>query len=177
MTDTTLATTNLEQQITKVLTEISTDSLRHTIADAITRNAEVPTFLFPPLTDCKPILASKPKWIDREYRHAYMESAVEQTIAWQIKINREKRRLKQSDLAAMVGTTQSAISRAEDEEYGGHNLGTLVKIANAFDCALVVKFVSYSQLAYDAFRLSEDEMYACSYDQEISDDPTSLPLR
>lgn len=116
----------------------------------------------------KSILESKPKWRDAEYRQEYMECATHQTIAWQIKINREKRSLTQANLAKLIGTTQSGISRAEDIEYGKHNLATLLKIANAFDCALMVNFVSYSELAYQSHKLSEDDLYASAYSEESS---------
>jgi transcriptional regulator with XRE-family HTH domain len=95
-----------------------------------------------------------------------MEAAIEQGVAWQIRINRLKRGLSQADLARAIGTQQSAISRLEDPEYGRHNLDTLVQIAKAFDCALLVKFVSYSKLAADSENLSESEQYAVPFSQE-----------
>lgn len=98
-----------------------------------------------------------------------MEAAVEQGIAWQIKINRELRGLTQDELAKAIGTGQSAISRIEDPTYGAQSLEVLVKIANAFDCALSVKFVSFSQLAFDSERLGEREQYVCSYANEIEE--------
>jgi hypothetical protein len=38
------------------------------------------------------LLASKRTWHDREFREAYAEAAVEQGIAWQVRVNRESRR-------------------------------------------------------------------------------------
>ena len=113
-----------------------------------------------------PLLSRLPKWTDREYRQAYMEAAIEQGVAWQIRINRLKRGLSQADLARAIGTQQSAISRLEDPEYGRHNLDTLVQIAKAFDCALLVKFASYSKLAAESENLSESEQYAVPFSQE-----------
>lgn len=115
------------------------------------------------------ILARRPKWVDKEYREGYMEASVEQGVAWQIKINRELRGLTQVDLAKAIGTGQSAISRAEDPTYGSQSLDMLMKIANAFDCALSVKFISFSQLAFESERLGELEQYACSYTDEARD--------
>lgn len=111
-------------------------------------------------------LAKKKKWADFEYRQLYMTAAIEQGIAWQIKINRERRRLSQKDLAHCISTRQSAISRAEDPSYGRHSIETLVKIANVFDCALQVRFIPYSQLAKDSDDLSPDALYAKSYTEE-----------
>lgn len=98
-----------------------------------------------------------------------MEAAVEQGIAWQIKINRELRGLTLEDLANVTGIDQSVISQAEDPCCGLQDLNFLVKVAHAFDCALSVKFVSYSQLAFDSERLGEAEQYACSYEDEMKD--------
>ncbi len=106
------------------------------------------------------------EWADPEYRHAYMEAAVEQGVAWQIKINREVRNISQSTLAALLGTQQSAVSRLEDPEYGAHSLDTLKKIANIFDCALLVRLVPYSVLARESECLSREDLFAQSFDQE-----------
>lgn len=118
-------------------------------------------------------LVRRKKWGNSEYRHAYMESAIEQGVAWQIRINRERRGLSQSDLARLIGSKQSAISRVEDESYGRHRLETLVKIANAFDCVLQVRFVPYSKLARDSEDLSPTALYARSYVEEIQNVPDS----
>jgi ribosome-binding protein aMBF1 (putative translation factor) len=112
-------------------------------------------------------LAKRTKWRNCEYRRAYMEAAIEQGVAWQIKINRERRGLSQKELAKRIASTQSAVSRAEDPSYGRHRLETLVKVANAFDCALHVSFVPYSRLAKESDDLSPDTLYAKSYTEEI----------
>jgi transcriptional regulator with XRE-family HTH domain len=113
-------------------------------------------------------LEKKKKWRDPEYRHAYMDAAVEQGVAWQIKINREYRNLTQKQLAKNIGSKQPAISRAEDPSYGRHNLETLTKIAHAFDCALQVKFIPYSYLAKESSDLSPAALYAKSYTEETT---------
>jgi len=99
-----------------------------------------------------------------------MEAAVDQGIAWQIRINRQLRGMSQKDLATAIGTKQSAVSRAEDPEYGAHRLETLKQIANAFDCALSVRFVSFGQLAEDGERLSEADQFATPYALEAGED-------
>ena len=53
--------------------------------------------------------------------------------------------------------------RLEDTEYGKHSIDTLVKIANAFDCALFVKLIPYSRLAAENDDLSPDALYASPY--------------
>ena len=46
--------------------------------------------------------------------------------------------LSQKELAHMVGTTQSVISRLEDDDYDGHSLKMLNRIAKALNCRVTV---------------------------------------
>jgi transcriptional regulator with XRE-family HTH domain len=61
-------------------------------------------------------------------------------IADQVANRRKERGLSQADLAALVGTTQSAIARLES---GGRppRIDTLLRIANALDSDLHVELV------------------------------------
>lgn len=90
--------------------------------------------------------SSLPAWLsDPEDRKAYLESCLEQDVAWQIRLNREAKGMTQAELAELVGTRQSSIARAEDTTYGKHSLAMLAKIANAFGCGLLVRFVPYEE--------------------------------
>jgi DNA-binding XRE family transcriptional regulator len=51
---------------------------------------------------------------------------------------RAEARLTQSELAELVGTTQSVISRLEDEDYKGHSLEMLHRIATALNKRMTV---------------------------------------
>lgn len=115
------------------------------------------------------ILEKRPKWANREYREAYLEASVEQGVAWQIRINRSRRGMTQKQLADALGTRQSAVSRIEDPTHGAHNLDTLVSVAKVFDCALSVRLISYSQLAYESEKLGEADLFASPYDSEMKD--------
>ncbi|SEF19411.1 Helix-turn-helix domain-containing protein [Variovorax sp. NFACC28] len=81
-----------------------------------------------------------------------MEATVENLIAWGVRVNREAQNLTQAQLAARMGTQQSAVSKLEDTEGGDVQLSKLVKAAHALDLALFVKFVSYPEFA----RLTRD---------------------
>lgn len=72
-------------------------------------------------------------------------------------------------MAKAIGTKQSAISRLEDPTYGAHSLETLVEIAKSFDCALSVKFISFSQLAYESEKLGESDLYAATFTEEMKE--------
>ena len=62
-------------------------------------------------------------------------------IAEQIYNLRSREGLSQKQLAKLVGTTQSVISRLEDADYNGHSLAMLRKIATAFHHRVQVRFV------------------------------------
>lgn len=113
------------------------------------------------------LLRSKLEWAEKEFREAYAEAAVEQGIAWQLRTNRERRGLSQKKLAQLTHTKQSSVSRMEDPEYGRQSLGNLMKIAAAFDCALLVKFVAFSTLAHESQCLAPDNLYAPSFTEEV----------
>ena len=115
------------------------------------------------------LLKGRRSWTDRESREFYAEAAVEQGLAYQIRVNRERRKMSQRELGKIVGTRQSAISRMEDPDYGSHSIPKLLKVAHAFDCALLVKLVPFSMLAVEAEHLSEHDLYANSYDEEIQE--------
>lgn len=50
--------------------------------------------------------------------------------------------LNQKDLAQLIGTTQSVVSRLEDADYQGHSLSMLNRIAQALDQRLTVQMTS-----------------------------------
>ncbi len=55
---------------------------------------------------------------------------------------RTKARLTQKELAARVGTTASVISRLEDDDYDGHSLAMLRRIAAALNKRVEIRFVA-----------------------------------
>jgi len=62
-------------------------------------------------------------------------------VASMIYQRRTEAGLTQKDLADLVGTTQSVISRLEDADYEGHSLSMLCRIATALKQRLVVELV------------------------------------
>jgi DNA-binding XRE family transcriptional regulator len=70
-------------------------------------------------------------------------------VAEQIYNLRTQARLTQKELAKLVGTTQSVISRLEDADYNGHSLAMLRKIGAALHKKLQLRFVpDHSECAY-----------------------------
>lgn len=124
----------------------------------------------PSLTTAIEALIARTSWSDRESREYYAEAAVEQGLAYQIRVNRELRGMTQRQLATAMSTRQSAVSRMEDPDYGSHSIPKLLQLAHVFDCALLIKLVPFSTLALEAKCLSEDHLYAKSYDEEITEE-------
>lgn len=85
------------------------------------------------------------KFQDKRYRHGYVESFLDTSIATQIRVLRQQRGWTQKELAERIGSGQSRISAMEDVNYSNWSINTLKKLARAFDLALVVRFESYGE--------------------------------
>lgn len=87
------------------------------------------------------------KFRSRRYREAFVASHLSTTIAAQISTMREARAWTQTDLAAAANMRQSRISVLEDPSNRSLSVKTLQRIAAAFDVAVIVRFVPYSEVA------------------------------
>ncbi len=82
---------------------------------------------------------------DVEVRTRVNEQTLNMRVAEMIYAAREASGLTQSDLARLLSTTQSVISRLEDADYDGHSLSMLRRIAEVLDQRLEVRFVPARQ--------------------------------
>lgn len=105
---------------------------------------------------------------DRAYRHSFFAELLNGSIAAQIKANRERRKWTQADLAKKADTHQSRISAMENVNYESWSVKSLRRLAEAFDAALVVRFVSFSKAlkVYDSF--SSEALVVPSFDDDIA---------
>jgi DNA-binding XRE family transcriptional regulator len=78
---------------------------------------------------------------DPERRVAFEEALAGAEVARQIYELRTKARLTQTQLAKLVGTSTSAISRLEDADYNGHSLAVLRRVGAALNRRVKVTFV------------------------------------
>lgn len=116
--------------------------------------------------DGRHLLTKYPAWDEKEYRDAFVEACTEEGVTFQIRVNREARGWSQRELAERVGTQQSAIARLEDPARANIRLSTLQKLAHAFDCALLVKFVPFSALADDLEQQRVGDLVARAFEDE-----------
>jgi len=70
----------------------------------------------------------------------YEEEELKYQIALAIRELREHFGLTQGELAKKMGTSQSAIARLEDTDYEGYSLPTLQRLAQIFQCRLIIRF-------------------------------------
>ncbi len=92
-------------------------------------------------TDAVKILHGR--YVDDDKRKASLkEERVNAEVAASIYKLRNKSGLTQKQLADLIGTTQSVISRLEDADYDGHSLSMLNRIAEALNKRLSVQFLS-----------------------------------
>ena len=74
-------------------------------------------------------------------REAVEEQKLNVRAAEMILAARERAMLTQAQLAKLIGTTQSVISRLEDADYEGRSLTMLQRIADALNHRLEVRLV------------------------------------
>jgi predicted transcriptional regulator len=83
---------------------------------------------------------------DRKREQEYDEEVINAEIARKIYQLRTKAGLTQQELAARVGTSNSAISQLEDAGYEGHSLSMLKRIAEALDKRVEIRFLPAKRL-------------------------------
>lgn len=95
---------------------------------------------------------------DKEYRRLFIAGQIKTGLAFQIRALRNARSMTQKDLAELTSTKQTVISRIENKGAARLSIQTLLKLADAFDVALVVRFEPIDELIDWADRLSPKAM-------------------
>lgn len=116
---------------------------------------------------------------DAEYSEGYAESFLNAYIATQTKVIREQRDLTQAQLAQLMGTTQTAISRIENVNYSAWNIKTLKKLARALHVRLKVSFETYGTLPDEVISFGRNnlEREAREHDPGLWSDAPAESLR
>jgi transcriptional regulator with XRE-family HTH domain len=111
----------------------------------------------------------------KAYRDAFVSAHVSNTVASQIAALRAAKGWTQTELAEHAGMKQSRISALEDPNYENIEVGTLRRLASAFDVAVTVRFIPFSDLAYWAATLSEDKLVVPKFDEDELGGQIPLP--
>lgn len=101
---------------------------------------------------------------EKEMRDAYLSAQTRTYVAYQIRANRITRNWSQEEFASILHTSQSAVSRMEDRQYGKLNLQSLFDLASAFDCGLSIKFVPYAEFIRQTNDLSRENLAVPEFD-------------
>ncbi len=81
----------------------------------------------------------------RTTRAKLVANNLSEGIAFQIRATRDAQGLSQGELAERLGMTQGNLSRLENPDYGKQTIGSLIRVAEALDVALVVRFEPFSK--------------------------------
>jgi transcriptional regulator with XRE-family HTH domain len=113
---------------------------------------------------------------DKRYRDAFVAEHIATGIPFQIRALRKQKEWKQRELADHAGMLQERISVAENPNYAKFNIQTLKKIASAFDVALIVRFVPFSELLRWELNISSETLAPASFDEDQYFKPRSVTV-
>ena len=102
----------------------------------------------------------------KEYRDAYVGEYLHANIAYQVRALRKQRKWDQKKLADSAHMLQPRISAIENPSNSKLNLDTLLRLANAFDVALEVRFAAFSDLLRWGEGFSPDTFEVNSFDKD-----------
>ena len=112
-----------------------------------------------------PALLAKLKKDD--YLSGFVSASARHWITRQIRTRRNRNSWSQKQLGEAAGKPQNVISRIEDPSYGKVTLQTLIDLAVAFRVGLVVKFVSFGELAAQMDDISPETLAVLNLEEEI----------
>ena len=107
-----------------------------------------------------------------EYRKEYVAEHIKTGLAFQIRLLREGRGWTQNELANKIGKAQETISQWENPDYGSYTLSTLRQLAEAFDTALLVRFVPFSELVSLTANLTPEKLAPDSFQDDRLPEPS-----
>lgn len=110
------------------------------------------------------------KFRNRKRRRSFAEQDLGTTVAAQIYALRQKHDKTQERLAEETEMSQARISVLENPNYRKFNVGTLQRVAAAFDVALIVRFVSFGELLDWTVTGSQKTLAPLSFKEEFPDD-------
>jgi transcriptional regulator with XRE-family HTH domain len=103
---------------------------------------------------------------NKAYRDAFVGAEISTTLPFQIRSIREKRGWTQGQLAQRSHHAQPTISKMERAGYDQFTLTTLKRLASAFDCGLLVRFVPFSQLVDWSSSMLSEQMDVPGFDHD-----------
>ncbi len=104
---------------------------------------------------------------DKDIRDFYVAEHINIGIPLQVRALRKQRGWTQEKLAKLTGMKQERISAIENPNYKHKfTLSIMMKIASAFDVALIVRFAPISELVKWELALSPERLEAVGFDKD-----------
>lgn len=113
----------------------------------------------------------------REYRAALVASHTKHVVASQLRAIRKARGMTQAQMEEDYGLDQSWISQNENPNKGNPTLGTLVQFAEAYDVAVLVRFVDFNTFSKFAARIAADELAIEPYSENLILEPDPIDIQ
>jgi transcriptional regulator with XRE-family HTH domain len=95
---------------------------------------------------------------EKKYRNQFIAGEVRRTIPFQLRAMRVERKWTQADLGKEADMPQTVVSRIENGDAASLSIKTLLKLASAFDVALVVRFEPIDRLIHWVDNLAPEVM-------------------
>ena len=105
-------------------------------------------------------------FMDKEKRDLFVSQNIGTTISAQLFSMREKKDWTQEELAQKTEMAQARISVLENPNYENFSIKTLKRLASAFDVGLMVRFVSFGELADWVSNLSPEDLAVPDFEHE-----------
>lgn len=115
------------------------------------------------------------KMRDKEYRDAFISAHISNTISAQIHAMRKARNWTQSELALRCDMKQSRISALEGPDFENVEISTLQRLASAFDVALSVRFVPFSEIAKASTSMTHSDFRVADFSGDSLAAPNLSP--
>jgi transcriptional regulator with XRE-family HTH domain len=100
-------------------------------------------------------------------RYAYADNLVNTFVSAQIKALRERGNLSQEELAELIGTKQSGISRLERADYSAWKIETLRRLARAFGVRVRISFDEFGSLLADISGFSKEKLTPRKFEDDL----------
>jgi transcriptional regulator with XRE-family HTH domain len=106
---------------------------------------------------------------DKAYRHAFVKSQLRIGLPMMCRALREDRGWTQPELAKEAGMSQPRISEIERPGERNLNLETLLRLAEAYDVALQVRFVPFRTFVDDSDSISLHQYSVKPFEKDLMD--------
>jgi transcriptional regulator with XRE-family HTH domain len=106
---------------------------------------------------------------ERSYRDTAVDSHIGTNLAAQIYALREALGWTQAELADRAGMAQARISVMENPSYEQFTLSTLKRLRAAFDVALIVRFVPFTEFADWMANLTPEKLAPPHFEKEMEE--------